>query len=57
MLTLPIGEGKDLFIEPQTECSVHCSDSPSTESYVSKQPKCTQSVTPRASARTEGERV
>ena len=27
------------------------------ESYVSKQPKCTQNVTPRASAWTEGERV
>ena len=35
MLTLPIGEGKDLFIEPQTECSVHCSDSPSAKSPMS----------------------
>ena len=49
MLSLQNGKGEDLFIEPQTECSVHCSDSLSAESYVSKQPKSTQSVTPRAS--------
>ena len=57
MLSFQNGEGKDLFIEPQTECSVHCSDSLSAESYVSKQPKSTQSVTPRASTGTEGEIV
>ena len=35
MLSLQNGEGKDLFIEPQTECSVHCSDSPSAKSPMS----------------------
>ena len=34
MLSLRNGEGKDLFIEPQTECSIHCSDSLSAKSHM-----------------------